>query len=239
LSHVFEGTHKIGDIVAAFPKAMDVFMEHNIDFCCGGNRPLSEALKEKNIDEDKIVDKLNALYDKYQKKLNDEIDMRNAPYDEMIDYIIRTHHTYLKHQLPIMKELVDKILEVHGRHHGEVLRRVQTLFDRLRSDLDEHLKKEEESIFPLIRKYQHNPTGENLQNALANIDQIEMEHTSAGDILKELRQITDQYKTPPDACTTFEMTYRKLEEMEADLFKHIHLENNILFPRLRTEKLPH
>lgn len=239
MSHVFEGTHKIGDIVAAFPKAMDVFMEHNIDFCCGGNRPLSQALKEKNIDEDKILDKLNALYDKYQEKLNDEIDMRNAPYGEVIDYILRTHHTYLKHQLPILQELVDKILEVHGKHHGDVLRKVHTLFSRLRTELNEHLKKEEEELFPYIRKYQHNPTSENLSKALSQIDQIESEHTSAGDILKELRHITDQYKTPPNTCTTFEMTYRKLEEMEADLYKHIHLENNILFPRLRTEKLPH
>lgn len=239
MSHVFEGTHKIGDIVTAFPKAMDVFMEFNIDFCCGGNRPLSQALKEKNIDEDEVIEKLNHLYDKYQKKINDEIDMRNTPYDEMIDYIIRTHHAYLKHQLPVLHGLVNKILEVHGKHHGEVLRRVETLFSRLRTELEQHLKKEEEELFPYIRKFQHNPTSENLKNALAHIDQIESEHTSAGDILKELRNITGQYKTPPGACTTFEMTYRKLEEMEADLFKHIHLENNIMFPRLRRERLPH
>lgn len=239
MSHVFEGSHKIGDIVAAFPKAMDVFMEHNIDFCCGGNRPLSEALKEKNIDQDKIIDKLNHLYDKYQEKLNDEIDMRNAPYDEMIDYILRTHHTYLKHQLPVLQELVDKILQVHGKHHGELLNKVHMLFSRLRTELDQHLKKEEDEIFPYIRKFQHNPTSENLNKALDRIDEIESEHTAAGDILKELRHITAQYKTPPNVCTTFEMTYRKLEEMEADLYKHIHLENNILFPRLRSEKLPH
>lgn len=239
MSHVFEASHKVGDIVASFPKAMDIFMKHNIDFCCGGNRPLSQALREHNIDEGKIIDELNKLYDKYQEKLNDEIDMKNAPYDELIDYIIRTHHAYLYQQLPILKELVNKILEVHGEHHGQVLSKVHKLFHSLKADLEQHLEKEERDLFPFIRKYQHNPTQENLDKALSLINEIENEHTSAGDILKELRHVTEQYKTPPDTCTTFDMTYRKLEEMEADLFKHIHLENNIMFPRLRAEKIAH
>lgn len=234
----FTASTKIGDIVADFPKAIDIFKKYQIDFCCGGNRPLGDALKELNIDETEMLNILNSEYESFQSSMNTDIDWRTASYSQLIDYVMGKHHTFLQNELPALGQLVSKILRVHGEHHQE-LNRVHRLYNNLRTELESHLIKEEEVLFPIIKQYELEPTPEKLTKALKTIEELESEHTGAGDVLKELRKITEQYKAPADACPTYHKTYERLEELESDMFQHIHLENNILFPRLQALKGAH
>lgn len=229
-------TTNIGEIVSLLPKASELFKQYGIDFCCGGNRPLAEAIKEQNLNETEIMEKLNRTFEESKTKAEENADFRNMSYDKLIDYIVDTHHTYMKRELPQVSELVTKILRVHGLHHGDVLMRVHKLFHNLKTELEQHLFKEEEILFPLIKEYRKNPSKELLDKVMQVMQETEDEHEGAGDILKELRKITGDYTVPADGCTTYRLTFRKLEEIESDLFQHIHLENNILFVRLESER---
>lgn len=238
MNHTFSAADSIGNIVVNFPKAIETFKEYNIDFCCGGQRPLAEALEEQGIQEGEVLNKLNQAYNSFQEGLSQGMDWRTASFSQLIDYIVQQHHTYLNNELPALGQLIAKILRVHGEHHIE-LAKVHKLFNSLRTELESHLIKEEESVFPLIKQYEKNPSPELLDKTLRLINELESEHTGAGDILKELRKITDQYQTPADGCTTYGLTYQKMYELESDLFQHIHMENNILFPRLQALKGAH
>ncbi|MBU5483595.1 iron-sulfur cluster repair di-iron protein [Clostridium sp. MSJ-11] len=232
MNKVFKSSHKIGDIVVKFPKAMDVFRRHGIDFCCGGNRPLIDAIKEDNLNEEEVLKDLLDEYEKIDSLIKEEVDWLNISYNDLIDYIVNKHHGFLNEELPIVSELTTKILRVHGENHPE-LSKVYKLFHNLKMELEEHLIKEEEIVFPLIKKYEKEGSKEALDNAIKIIEELEAEHTGAGDILKELRKITHNYEVPKDGCNTYKYTYDKLQEIELDLFNHIHLENNIMFPRLK------
>ena len=235
MNKLFKSSEKIGEIVTRFPKAMEVFKEYNIDFCCGGDRTLSSAIDIQYLNEGEVLSKLEEAYKKTQGIVLKDIDWRNASYSDLIDYVVKTHHAYMHKELPQLSELITTILRVHGANHEE-LEKVYKLFHTLRTELDEHLIKEEVTLFPLIKEYEKAPTDALLDKALKIIKDLESEHTGAGDILKEIRKITLDYTIPQDVCNTFKFTYTKLGEMENDLFQHIHLENNILFPRLGREK---
>lgn len=229
----FSSSQRIGEIVAKFPKAADIFIENKIDFCCGGDRSLNVAIEEKGLDEAKILDDLNKLYEEFESNLDSkDINWQEASISELVEYIINKHHAYLWDELPRISKLATTILKVHGQSHPE-LSKVHKLFNTLKMELEEHLNKEETMQYPAIREYARTKSYADLERAINIINELEKEHTGAGDILKELRIVTDDYKIPDDVCPTFELTYEKLQEMESDLFKHIHLENNILFPRLR------
>jgi regulator of cell morphogenesis and NO signaling len=235
MEFVFTEIDKIGDIVARFPKAGDIFKHYNVDFCCGGNRPLAEAISEQKLNASEVLGQLNAAYANMQAASEQQDrDWQQAAYGEFIDHVVHTHHGYLHRELPKIRELTTKILRVHGGNHRE-LAKVHKLFHLLKMDLEEHLIKEEEQLFPAIKAYEQQPSSAQLQNAAELIEELESEHTAAGDILKEMRQITDQYRVPDDGCPTYRLTYDKLQELEADLFQHIHLENNIMFPRILRE----
>ena len=227
----FDSTQKIGEIVNAFPKSADLFKEYKIDFCCGGNRPLGEAIKEKKVNETDLLDKLNAAYESYEAGTKDR-NWAEAPIGEIIEQILNKHHAYLWSELPNISKLTTLILRVHGPHHPE-LSRVNKLFHTIKMELEEHLAKEESIQYPAIAEFEKSNSVEDLNKAVQIIDELEKEHTNAGDILKELRAVTDDYTLHEDACETYAKTYDKLQEMESDIFQHIHLENNILFPRLR------
>lgn len=226
----FNENYTLGDIVAVLPKASEIFKKYRIDFCCGGHRPLSEALKELNLDELEVLNKLNETYEE-MKDFNEQVDFVKIPPTELIDYIINKHHTYLKRALPELSELTTTILRVHGPSHSELFK-VHKLFHNLKMELDQHLIKEEEILFPLIKDYDVNPSSELLGRIDEVMKETEDEHETAGDVLKELRKITDNYQLPEGACGTYYRTFDLLQEFEGDLFEHIHLENNILFKRL-------
>ncbi|MDF2523165.1 MAG: ric [Clostridiales bacterium] len=228
--NTFNSTQSIGDIVTIMPKASEIFKEYHIDFCCGGNRPLTEAISEQKLNENEVLRRLDEAY-KETQRITKAIDFRKISHHELIDYIVNTHHTFLKIELPELSELTTKILRVHGPNHSELFR-VHKLLHTLKTELDQHLIKEEEILFPLIKEYEKLPSNELLNRINKVMKETEDEHETAGDVLKELRRITDGYRVPADGCTTFSLTYNKLQELEADLFEHIHLENNIMFKDL-------
>lgn len=224
----FKTEDAIGQIVAAFPGASEVFYKYNIDFCCGGDRPLSLAISTQGLEEKAIIEELNTKYQGFEENNEKFTDWAKESPSKLIEYVVNNHHAYLNVELPKISKLLLKILGVHGKHHGELFK-VHRLFNNLRTELEEHLVKEEEFLFPLIIQYEKGKDEKVRSAALKLIDEIEQEHTGAGDIIKELREITDHYSTPKDGCGTFDLTYKKLLELEVDLFQHIHLENNILF----------
>lgn len=229
---IFTSNQKIGDIVAKFPNASEVFKEYKIDFCCGGDRPLKAAIKEQGLNEQEVLNKINTLYEDFKNKNNlEEKNWVEAPFDQLVDHILNVHHAYLHENLPKIGELTAKILRVHGNSHPELFK-VHKLFNSIKTELEAHLIKEETIQYPAIKEYEKTKTIADLDNAIKIIKELEEEHTGAGDILKELREVTDDYAVPDDGCPTFKLTYDKLQELESDLFQHIHLENNILFPRL-------
>lgn len=228
----FTASQNVGEIVTQFPKSADLFKEYRIDFCCGGDRLLGSVLKEANLDEGIVLDRINTLYEELKDTRHSERDWTQAPSSELIEHVVNTHHAYLNVELPRASELVTKILRVHGAHHPE-LATVYRLFHRLKMELEQHLIKEEEIEFPLLKEYETNPSGENQDKLQRILRELETEHEGAGDLLKELRKVTNDFEIPEDACNTYRLAYQKLEEIENDTFQHVHLENNILFPRFR------
>lgn len=228
MNNNFKVQDAIGQIVTMFPGASEIFYKYNVDFCCGGDRPLSLAINTQGLDEKKLLEELNSKYKGFTENNEKFTDWAKESPSKLIEYVVNTHHAYLNIELPKISELVLKILNVHGKKHEELFK-VHKLFNNLRTELEGHLVKEEEFLFPLIIKYEREKDEKIKSTALKFIDDLEQEHTGAGDILKELREITDHYNAPKDACATFEFTYKKLCELESDLFQHIHLENNILF----------
>lgn len=233
----FDVSQSIGEIVTLLPKASEVFREFSIDFCCGGHRPLADAIKEQKLDAEAVLAKLERAYEEAMKSA-DRTDFGRMTSSELIDYIVNTHHAYLKRNLPEISELATMILKVHGPNHSDLFK-VHKLFHQLKTDLDQHLIKEEEMLFPMIKEYDEKPSPELRRKIEAVMKETEQEHETAGGVLKELRKITKEYEVPQDGCGTYRMTFDKLRELEADLFQHIHLENNILFRRLDIEAGTH
>jgi len=232
---MFKLDDTVGNIVTEFPGAAEILKNHRIDFCCGGDRKLKDAAREDLTDKVEAAEILAEINKNYSDKKDyyEEIDdPKNLSQSQLIEYIIDKHHAFLQQTLPQLSELTTKILRAHRKEHGQLLKEVHRLFSTLKMELEEHLIKEEEEIFPLIIEYSQSEQTAGSKKTLQGILELETEHDTAGEIIKKLREITDDYQLPEDACSSFELTYRLLEDLEADLFQHIHLENNILFSRL-------
>ncbi len=227
----FTGSETVGEIVSAFPGASNLMKEYGIDFCCGDGRPLSEALQQKQIDEENFLEQLNRLYQEARQKPSPDTDFRQMPLGDLIDHIVQNHHAYLLKELPLLSEFVTKIFRVHGAAHPE-LAQLHRLFHQMKTDLEQHLVEEEERVFPLIKDAERAGTREAFRKAHETVAKMEDDHSAVGELLKEMRAITDDYRLPEGACRTYTLTFQKLEELESDMFQHIHLENNVLFPRV-------
>ena len=239
MSTTFQGTDKLGDIVVKFPNAGEIFKLHRIDFCCGGDQLLAEAAIEHSLDVTRVLDEINRSYDEFQQQGGEIVDWTAVPLAQLIDHIVNTHHAYLRQVFGPVTELTTKILRVHGKHHGDVLSKVHRLFSTLRIDMEEHMIKEEETVFPQVIEYEKHPSKDKLDAVICAVEELDREHDSAGDIVKQMRKVTDNYKLPEDACGTFTRTFEQLQEIESDIFRHIHLENNVLFARLIQEQKAH
>lgn len=231
---VFDGTETIGEIVAEFHGASNLLKEYRIDFCCGGDRTLSTVLMQQAIDQAAFLGLLNEAYRNAMQQKDPNVDWRTVTYNELIDHVIYNHHAYLNKELPLLRDFVTKILRVHGAEHPELVT-LHKKFHDLKTELEQHLISEEVIVFPKIREYEQTGSEAALGKAIAAIHELEAEHEHAGDLLKEMRAITNDYTLPEGACRTYTLTFQKLEALEADLFEHIHLENNIMFPRLEAE----
>jgi regulator of cell morphogenesis and NO signaling len=214
----------VGQIAAALPASVRVFEKHGIDFCCGGAVPLTDACRRAGVDPALLLHEIDQAV---QLSSSDKTDWLTAPIPALIDHILDTHHIYMKAQLPRLEAMLAKVLQAHGDRHGETLRQLAAVYAPMKAELDAHLLKEERILFPMIR------TGESHCGGVQNPIRVMLyEHDSAGDALLQMRRITADYTPPADACNTFRALYYELSEMERDLHRHIHLENNILFPRV-------
>jgi regulator of cell morphogenesis and NO signaling len=229
----------IGEMVAKDYRKAQVFKKLGIDFCCGGKKTLDEVCDKKGLD----VATVKAELDKAEAAEEGN----SAAFDQwdpgfLCDYIVNTHHAYVRENLPFISELANKVARVHGDRHPEVIE-VAQLFDRIASDLSLHLMKEEKILFPFVKELvEASKTGRTPSQAafgsVSNPTQMmEVEHEHAGEDLSAIRAATNNYALPADACTSFTILYKKLQEFENDLFTHVHLENNILFPKaIKLEK---
>ncbi|APC48794.1 iron-sulfur cluster repair di-iron protein [Virgibacillus halodenitrificans] len=227
----FTVEHTPAEIVKIFPKASDLFKERRIDFCCGGDKPLSEVFQKDNIDKDQVLSELNIAYQQWNKENHELVDWDSLPLSDLVDHIVSSHHTYLKKELAPLGEFVTKVYRVHGSNQPH-LKQLYRTYNEFRIEMEEHMIKEENEVFPLIKEYENNPS-ENLKARIheANGD-LEEEHEAAGNLLKSIREITLDFTPPTDACNSYRITYARLADIEQDTFQHVHLENNVLFKRL-------
>lgn len=229
MTYPFHTDSLVKDIVNEFPKAADVFKRNRIDFCCGGNIPLSEAAAEKTVNAEAIIEELQQLFNTFEGSKEDVAVWTDSASDVIINHVIEHYHRPLEEELANLSPYVTKVAKVHGGHRPELLR-VYELFYELKKELLEHTAKEEKLVFPLLQKLE-SADEEARSEMIKEIKELEKEHDHAGAILKELRDITSDFQPPMDACGTYRLVYKRLELLEEHTFMHVHLENNILFPR--------
>jgi len=223
----------VGDFVAEDYRTAKVFERYGIDFCCGGKVALSEACREKGVDPAAIIREIEAVK---SEPLERSQDFASWGLPFLSDFIVNTHHSYLNENTGQIAVYANKIAEVHGDHHPEVIE-IAGIFARIATDMAAHLREEEEVLFPAIkridaaRKAGVLPGAGDLETLRASLNKLNQEHDAIGDAVHTIRDLSRGYAIPDDVCNTFVVTYRKLKEFEDDLHKHVHLENNILFPK--------
>jgi regulator of cell morphogenesis and NO signaling len=220
----------LGDIVTLHPSLAADLERRGLDYCCHGGRTLIVAAREAGLDAQTVADELSAA----------QVDEPPAAWAslgpaELVDHIESTHHRYLWAELPRITALVDKIVGVHGERHPE-LAEVQRLYNELRADLEPHLEREEQVLFPMIRQLAATTDAQVDRAAIhAQIEALAGEHETVGDLLDDLRRVTSGYATPADGCASYAASYRALADLEADTHLHVHKENNLLFPAALAE----
>jgi regulator of cell morphogenesis and NO signaling len=223
----------IGEMVAADIRKADVFRKWGIDFCCGGRKSLRQACAEKEIDINAVEDDLKATCAAVNNNLSSRFNEWKL--DFLTDYIYNQHHQYWYNEEPSISQIVAKVAGHHGAHHPALIR-VSSLYERLREELNIHFIKEEQVLFPHIRQLAYAESkndipGTNVLNIDEALNMMLAEHEMAGELLQEIRIATSDYQLPANACNSFAFMYHKLKSLETDLQQHIHLENNILFPK--------
>lgn len=230
---VTPGDKTIGEIVATDFRTAAVFENHGIDFCCGGQTALATACKEKGLDLALITEELATIQHEPAER-GQNYSAWTLPF--LADYIVNTHHVWLKENDEQIAAYARKIAAVHGAHHPEVIR-IAAIFDKIASDMAAHLKEEEEVFFPALKRaYAARiaggmPDEPDLEAIRVSLLRLQSEHEEIGDAVQTIRHLAQDYALPDDVCNTFMLTYQKLKEFEDDLHKHVHLENNILFPK--------
>ncbi len=222
----------VAAVVTENIKTAHVFKKHGIDFCCGGGISIEKACAKNNVDYAQLAKDLNAIDATSSKAYNyDSWDL-----SFLIDHIVNIHHTYVEENIPLLIQYANKVAKVHGHHYKEVVE-INELFTAVADELTAHMKKEEFILFPFIKQLvkadKENFTPASPQFGTVNnpIQMMESEHENAGDIFKTIAKLSNNYSPPEEACNTFRALYAKLDEFEQDLHQHIHLENNILFPK--------
>ena len=222
----------VAEIVTENIKTADIFKKNGIDFCCGGHVSVQEICEKKGVDYSKIKKEILNI----GKSPKSGHDFNSWDIDFLADYIVNTHHKYVSEATQLIMEYSDKVAKVHGHHYTETVE-INHLFHEIANELTMHMKKEEHVLFPFIKaigKAKKDgsalapPPFGTIQNP---IKMMEQEHTGAGEILRKIAKLSNNYNPPVDACNTFRALYASLEEYQTDLFQHIHLENNILFPK--------
>ena len=229
----------VGDLVAKDYRTATVFKQNGIDFCCNGNRTLEEVCKQKEMSVTNIIGELNQVSQQISAA---QTDFNSWPLDLLADYIEKKHHRYVEEKIQEIKPYLDKICKVHGEHHPE-LYEINQLFNASAGELAMHMKKEELILFPAVRRMvkaqMQKTTPERPQFGSVNnpIKMMMHEHNNEGERFRKIEELSNKYDPPQDACNTYRVSFAMLKEFEDDLHLHIHLENNILFPKaLELEK---
>ena len=226
-------TTTLKNIVTKDFRAAAVFEKYSLDFCCRGGKTVEEACREGGLDPENVLDELKKL-----DGAGTGPDGRYAewPLDFLSDYIVNTHHAYVRGAIPVLDAHTRKIVSVHGANHPELVE-IAGHFQAVAAELASHMMKEERILFPFIKTlaladrnpgtFRMPPFG-TVRNPIA---MMEAEHRNAGDALAAIRALSGGYAPPEDACTTYRVTFQELKQFEQDLHQHVHLENNILFPK--------
>lgn len=222
----------IGEIVTHDFRTAALFSKLGIDFCCRGHRTIEEVSQKKGLDATQLQRELDEIL---QKTESGSIDFKSWPLDLLADYVEKTHHRYIEDKTPVLLAFLHKLCKVHGERHPELFE-INRLFTESAQDLAAHLKKEELILFPFVRKMVNaRITGKKFERpqfgTVENpIEMMKHEHDTEGERFREIARLTNHYTAPADGCNTYRTAFLMLEEFEQDLHKHIHLENNILFP---------
>jgi len=216
---------RIGDIATQHPQSTRVFHRYGIDFCCGGGRPLADACVARGIDAGAVME---ALQKQLGTRETDETRWDQQPIKDLIHHILVTFHEPLREDLFRLTALARKVYDVHRDKEPEMLSELLEIVVGLQAELESHMAKEEQILFPMILK------GRGAM-AAGPISVMEHEHEYAGHALARLRELTNGYEVPAKACNTWRALWHGLATMEEELHEHIHLENNILFPRVSTQ----
>src|SRR5699024_4302250 len=219
------------DIVKVYPKASDFFKKEKIDYCCGGDKPLHTILakKKRPVDGDNLIQIINTSFQEWKNAGNNEVNWDQLSNTEVINYILKNHHQYLHEELTPLGEFVTKIYRVHGTNHPH-LEELFKLYYQFKMEMEGHMIEEERDLFPLIQKYEQQPSDPLKEHILKLNETMIEDHEFVGDLLKKMNTLTNDYTLPEGACNSYRITYARLAELEENTFKHIHLENNVLFP---------
>ncbi len=226
-------TLSLKDIVTQDFHAAAVFEKYTLDFCCRGGKTIDEACRERGIEAASVLGDLKTLSSKSQES---STRYGEWPVDFLIDFIVKNHHGYVTRMIPVLYAHTQKVASVHGARHPEVIQ-IAAHFDAIAREFQQHMQKEEHALFPFIKALARSKDGGqpatpspfgSVQNP---IRMMEAEHQSAGDEMRTIRELSGGYVPPDDACTTYRIMYQELRDFEVDLHQHVHLENNILFPK--------
>jgi regulator of cell morphogenesis and NO signaling len=219
----------IGETVAQDYRTASVFQSHGIDFCCKGGRTISEVCENKNLEAQAL---LRELQDATTSGELPAADYRTWPLDLLVDYVEKKHHRYVTAKLPELTQYLSKLCKVHGERHPELLE-IRDEFAHVASELASHMQKEEMILFPFVRRLatEDSPSRPPFGTVENPIRMMMHEHSVEGDRLARISELSSQYTAPADGCTTYRVAFAMLKEFEEDLHLHIHLENNIMFPR--------
>lgn len=218
----------IGDLVASDYRTASVFKKHGIDFCCSGNRTIAEACDKKELEASFLVQTLAAVATQNEVSTTD---YNTWPLDLLADYVEKKHHRYVKEKIVEIIPYLTKVARVHGERHPE-LAEVLDLFRGCAEEMTSHMEKEEQILFPFVRNMIMGNFDQQSFGTVQNPISVMMnEHTAEGERFRRISALTNEYTAPDDACNTYRVTYALLKEFEDDLQLHIHLENNILFPK--------
>ncbi len=224
----------VAELVAEDYRKAGVFKKHGIDFCCGGGRSVRAVCEKKGLDYETLAAELRQV-----EQAPPAHDDAAWTLDGLVRHIVETHHRYVRENIPLIREFTAKVARVHGHANPEVVR-IAELFDAVAAELEVHMMKEEQVLFPYIerlaaaQRHGERPARPSFGTVQNPVRMMVAEHEEAGDLMKEIRRLSDDFTPPAHACNTYRVAYFKLEEFEADLHRHIHLENNILFPRAET-----
>lgn len=231
-----DSSKTVRELAVEIPSATRVFQKHGIDFCCGGHKSLAQACDSAHLPAQTVIDDLLAAEaDRFARSENYK-DWSREPLADLIDQIVNKHHAYVRSESPRLNALAAKVAGKHGPNHPE-LASVQVAVESLMEELRLHMMKEEQVLFPYIHRMEEAvisgepvpppPFGQ-VERPVAMMMQ---EHENAGELLRQMRELTGNFEAPEDACMSFRMLYQGIVDFETDLHQHIHLENNILFPR--------